>query len=48
MRGFGNDLDQRNRPAILLEEIDDMVDHGLLLVRRHWLWLAADHRAHLA
>jgi hypothetical protein len=44
MQRPGDHLNQRNRPAILFNEIDDMVSHGLFVICRHWLRFATYHR----
>jgi hypothetical protein len=44
MRRLGDHLNQRDWPASLLKEIDDMVGYGLHVILRHRLWFAADHR----
>src|SRR6266851_10481770 len=44
MRRPGDHLNQRNRATTLFKEIDDMVGHGLFIIRRHWLWFATYHR----
>ncbi len=41
---LSDDLDQRDRPAILLEKIYDVLGNGLSVVGRHRLWSPADYR----
>jgi hypothetical protein len=46
VRRLGNDRDQRDRPPIVLKQIDDMVDHSPFVIHCRRFWLPANHSIH--
>jgi len=42
--GWGDHLNQRNRPTTLFQKIDDVFGHDLFIIRRHGLGFSTDHR----